>query len=85
MDYIAMHYDNQPVIWIDLPRSRLVDKDLAECLEDIKDGLIASAKYEGTLRFIRGVKVIVTTNHWVDKTAYKMLSTDRWDVFTALP
>ncbi|AEW47007.1 putative replicase [Circoviridae bovine stool/BK/KOR/2011] len=85
MDYIAMHYDNQPVIWIDLPRSRLVDKDLAECLEDIKDGLVASAKYEGCLRFIRGVKVLVTTNHWVDKTTYKMLSADRWDIFTALP
>ena len=85
MDYIAMHYDNEPVIWIDLPRSRVVDKDLAECLEDIKDGLIASSKYEGCVRFIRGVKVLVTTNHWVDKTAYKMLSTDRWDVFTAKP
>lgn len=85
MDYIAMHYDNEPVIWIDLPRSRVVDKDLAECLEDIKDGIIASSKYEGCLRFIRGVKVLVTTNHWVDKTAYKMLSADRWDIFTALP
>lgn len=85
MDYIAMHYKNEGVIWIDLPRSRKVDVDLAECLEDIKDGLIASAKYEGRIRLIRGVKVLVTTNHWIDKTAYKMLSADRWDVFTAIP
>lgn len=82
MDYIAIHYDNQPVIWIDLPRSRIVDKNLAECLEDIKDGLIASAKYEGCIRYIRGVKVLVTTNHWVEKSTYKLLSDDRWDVFT---
>lgn len=85
MDYIAMHYRNEPVIWIDLPRSRTVDKSLAECLEDIKDGLIASSKYEGRMRLIRGVKVLVTTNHWVEKSTYRMLSADRWDVFTALP
>lgn len=85
MDYIAMHYRNEPVIWIDLPRSRKVDTPLAECLEDIKDGLIASSKYEGRLRLIRGVKVLVTTNHWVEKSTYRMLSADRWDVFTALP
>ena len=85
MDYIAMHYNNEPVIWLDLPRSRSVNTPLAECLEDIKDGLIASTKYEGRLRLIRGVKVLVTTNHWVEKPTYKMLSADRWDVFTALP
>lgn len=85
MDYIAMHYDNESVIWIDLPRSRVVDTSLAECLEDIKDGLIASSKYEGRMRLIRGVKVLVTTNHWVEKSAYRMLSADRWDVFTAIP
>lgn len=85
MDYIAMHYDNEPVIWIDLPRSRLIDEDMATVLEDIKDGLVASAKYEGCVRMIRGVKVLVTTNHWVQKKAYNMLSKDRWDVFTAEP
>lgn len=85
MDYIAMHYNNEQVIWIDLPRTRKVDNDMAECLEDIKDGIIASAKYEGHLKLIRGVKVLVTTNHWIEKNTYKLLSADRWDVFTALP
>lgn len=85
MDYIAMKYNNEEVIWIDLPRNRVVDKDLAECLEDIKDGLVSSAKYEGNIKLIRGVKVLVTTNHWVEKSAYKMLTEDRWDIFTALP
>lgn len=85
MDYIALHYNNEPVIWIDLPRTRKVDNDLATILEDIKDGLVASAKYEGNLRLIRGVKVLVTTNHWVEKSTYKTLSQDRWDIFTALP
>lgn len=85
MDYIAMHYDNEEVIWIDLPRTRQVDKSLAECLEDIKDGLIASSKYEGRMRLIRGVKVLVTTNHWVEKSTFKTLSADRWDVFKAIP
>ena len=85
MDYIALHYNNEPVIWIDLPRTRKIDDDLATVLEDIKDGLVASAKYEGNLRLIRGVKVLVTTNHWVEKSTYKTLSADRWDIFTALP
>lgn len=85
MDYIAMHYNNEKVIWIDLPRTRKVDTRLAECLEDIKDGLIASSKYQGQVRFIRGVKVLVTTNHWVEKNAYQTLSKDRWDIFTAIP
>lgn len=85
MDFIARHYKNEEVIWIDLPRSLHVDVRMAECLEDIKDGLIASAKYEGCTRLIRGVKVLVTTNHWIDKEAYHTLSLDRWDIFTALP
>lgn len=85
MDFIARHYDNEEVIWIDLPRTLKVDSRMAECLEDIKDGLIASAKYEGSIRLIRGVKILVTTNHWIEKEAYKTLSQDRWDIFTALP
>lgn len=85
MDYIAMKYNNEPVIWIDLPRTRVVDNDLATILEDIKDGLVTSAKYEGNMRLIRGVKVLVTTNHWVKKETLKLLTRDRWDIFTALP
>lgn len=85
MDYIAMKYNNEPVIWIDLPRTRKVDDDLATILEDIKDGLVTSAKYEGNMRLIRGVKVLVTTNHWVEKSTYKLLTADRWDIFTAAP
>ncbi|ANC51531.1 replication associated protein [Bovine faeces associated smacovirus 3] len=82
MDYVAMNYDNEPVIWIDLPRTRKIDKGLATILEDMKDGLIYSAKYEGQVRHIKGVKVLVTTNHYIEKPAYKLLSADRWDVFT---
>lgn len=85
MDYIAMHYDNEEVIWIDLPRSREVDTSLAECLEDIKDGLIASSKYEGRLRLIRGVKVLVTTNNPIGDKAWRALSSDRWDRFYIQP
>lgn len=75
-----MHYANEDVIWIDLPRGRKIDEDMATLLEDIKDGLIISAKYQGTKKMTRGVKVLVTTNNWIPPEAYKSLTKDRWDI-----
>lgn len=80
LDFIASKYNNEKVILIDLPRSRKIDVDLAEVLEDVKDGLIASAKYQGTTKFIKGVKVLVATNHLIEYSAYNSLTIDRWDL-----
>lgn len=77
-----MHYDNEPIIVVDIPRDEKVTKKLCKALEDIKDGNINSAKYQGTKRFIKGVKVIVFTNHWIPKEVYAALTDDRWRVYS---
>lgn len=79
-DFVAMHYNNEEVIVLDLARAKKLHSDQAEVLEDIKDGLIKSSKYQGTTRFIKGVKVLVYTNQWIPKDTYKMLTEDRWDI-----
>lgn len=81
-DYVAMCYDDEPIIWLDLPRSRSITKALCEALEDIKDGIVQSSKYQGHLRLIRGVKIVITTNNWIAPDVYKSLSEDRWDIHT---
>nr|WCR62288.1 MAG: replication associated protein [ssDNA virus sp.] len=79
-DFVAMHYKNEEVIVLDIPRAQELTEEQAFVLEDIKDGLIKSAKYQGTTRFIKGVKVLVYTNQWVPNKTYKMLTEDRWDI-----
>lgn len=79
-DYVAMHYDNEPLIVVDIPRDDKITPSLCKALEDIKDGKISSAKYQGTRRFIKGVKILVFTNHWIPKETYAALSEDRWIV-----
>lgn len=80
IDYIGAWYDNEEIILIDIPRAKSLSPSLAEVLEELKDGDIASAKYQGTKKFIRGVKVCVTTNKPVNYTTYSALSSDRWDI-----
>lgn len=80
MDFIAMHYDGEKVICIDLPRDRELTPALCGVLEDTKDGNVKTSKYQGTKVFIRGVKVVVFTNNYIPSKAYKSLSADRWDI-----
>lgn len=80
IDFVAKFYDNHEAIVLDLPRKKTVTESLCEALEDIKDGLIASAKYEGKIRFIRGVKILVFTNNEIPKKTLEALSSDRWDI-----
>lgn len=81
IDYIAMHYDGEEIITFDIPRAKSLSTALAETLEEIKDGDICSAKYQGSKRFIKGVKVLVTTNKPINYTTYCALSKDRWDIW----
>lgn len=80
MDFIAMHYDGEKAICLDLPRDKSLTPALCGVLEDLKDGNVKSAKYQGTKLFIRGVKVVVFTNNWIPNKAYNSLSRDRWDI-----
>lgn len=80
LDFVAMHYDDEKVICIDLPRQKVLTPEMCGVLEDIKDGQVYSAKYQGTKLFIRGIKIIVFTNQWIPKKTYESLSKDRWDI-----
>ncbi|AJD07508.1 replication-associated protein [Odonata-associated circular virus 21] len=80
IDFVAMHYKGEPLIIVDIPRDQKLGKELCRALETIKDGVITSAKYQGTKMFIKGVKILVFTNHFLDKTTYAALTEDRWDV-----
>lgn len=80
-DFVAMHYNNEEVIVLDIPRASKLSEEQAFVLEDLKDGLVKSAKYQGTTRFIKGVKLLVYTNQWLPKKTYEMLTEDRWDIW----
>lgn len=73
--YVASAYTGEPIIIIDIPRSRPITKELYECIEELKDGLVFDHRYRGSCRNIRGIKVLVTTNSKLDVGA---LSHDRW-------
>lgn len=74
-NYLVHNYDNEPIIVIDIPRETGIPKGFYATVEMIKDGLIGTTKWEGRMRNIRGVKIIVLTNHQMD---LKKLSRDRW-------
>lgn len=60
----------------DIPRTFNVNTNgIYELIEEVKDGLIFSTKYEGGWVNISGVKVIVFTNNKLDENK---LSWDRW-------
>lgn len=82
MDFIAMHYNNEPIIIIDIPREASVTKKLCNALESLKDGSLNSSKYHGIKKYIKGVKILVFTNNYVDGEIYKTLTKDRWRKFT---
>lgn len=80
LDFVAMHYDGEKVVCVDLPRQKTLTPELCGVLEDIKDGQVYSGKYQGTKLFIRGIKIVVFTNQWIPKKTYESLSKDRWDI-----
>lgn len=73
--FICSAYKGEPYIIIDLPRASKPKETLYEAMEEIKDGLVFDHRYEGKTRNIRGVKLVVFTNH---KLELKKLSYDRW-------
>lgn len=80
-DFIGMHYDNHKIIWIDVPRKKRLLPEIAEALEEIKDGQIQTSKYEGSVTFLKGAKILVTTNQPIWNDTYEALTEDRWDIW----
>lgn len=79
-DFVAMMYEDEEIICLDLPRNAKLTPKQAEVLESCKDGLFVSAKYEGKVKLGKGVKVLVLTNHELPKETYEALTEDRWDI-----
>lgn len=80
IDFIAQNYQEEKAICLDLPRDKTLTPALCGAIEDLKDGNVKSAKYQGTKLFIKGVKVVVFTNNWIPPKTYNSLSKDRWDI-----
>ena len=74
-NYLIHNYNDEGIIVIDIPRESPIPKGFYACVEMIKDGLIASTKWEGKMRNIRGVKILILTNKKLDADG---LSKDRW-------
>lgn len=82
MENIAMNYDNEPIMIVDIPRAEKIDSDLVKTLENLKNGIVATGKYQGSKKYFRGVKILVFTNHYVPTEINKKLTPDRWRKFT---
>lgn len=76
--FICSAYRGQPIIIIDIPRAGKPNRDLYETMEEIKDGAVFDERYTGSMRDIRGVKLLVFTNQKLDN---RMLSYDRWRIY----
>ena len=74
-NYLVHNYQDEGIIVIDIPRETGIPKGFYATVEMIKDGLIGTTKWEGKMRNIRGVKIMIMTNHMLD---LKKLSKDRW-------
>ena len=74
-NYLIHNYNDEGLVVIDIPRESPIPKEFYACVEMIKDGLIASTKWEGRMKNIRGVKVLILTNKKMDAEG---LSKDRW-------
>lgn len=73
--FICSAWRGEKIIIIDIPRASKPTQALYETMEEIKDGLVFDPRYHGQCKDIRGVKLIVFTNHPLD---LKQLSRDRW-------
>lgn len=73
--FICSSWKGEPIIIIDIPRARKITEELYETMEEIKDGLVFDHRYQGRARNLRGVKLLVFSNKYLN---LKKLSEDRW-------
>lgn len=80
--WVCDAWDGEDIIWIDMPRNKRITDDLADELEEIKDGLVYDDRYGAKWRIVRGAKLLVTCNQPVPYSAWIALTEDRWDIHT---
>ena len=75
-NYVVHNYKHQRIIIIDIPRDHPIPDDFYMVVEMLKDGLVASTKWEGKMIHI-DVAVGIFTNVMLN---LKKLSQDRWSI-----
>lgn len=65
---------------INLARGEKITKNMCQMLEDLKDGIIFSTKYESKQLIIDPLHVVVFANSFPDEDMQKELSADRWNI-----
>lgn len=73
--FVCSAYNGESLVIIDIPRAGKPTTALYETMEEVKDGLVFDPRYSGKTKNIRGVKIVVFTNHELN---LKQLSDDRW-------
>ncbi len=73
---IAYAYNNQQIVVFDFTREQQ-ERINYQSIENFKDGMLFSPKYESTTKIFKPCKVIVFSNFYPDTS---MLSEDRWDI-----
>ena len=74
---IAHAYKGEPIVVFDLMRQQQEHNNFYSTIEQFKNGLMFSGKYESCTKVFKPCKVIVMANWEPD---YNTLSADRWDV-----
>lgn len=75
---ISYNYNYEKIVCFDFTRDQC-DRINYQIIEDFKDGMIFSPKYESETKIFDSAKVVVFSNFYPDTTK---LSSDRWDIMT---
>lgn len=73
----AYRYNREELVVVDISRAEVVDT-LYAALEDYKNGVVISDKYQSCLKLARNVKVVVFANELPN---FYRWSIDRYDVY----
>lgn len=73
---ISYAYNNNPIVVFDFARS-CEDRINYQIIEDLKNGILFSTKYESKQKIFAPPKIVIMANFHPNKSA---LSKDRWDI-----
>lgn len=73
---IAYAYKNNPIVVFDFARS-CEERINYQIIEDLKNGMIFSSKYESQCKIFKPPKIVIMANF---EPKYSALSEDRWDI-----
>lgn len=78
---IAYAYKNNPIVVFDFART-CEERINYQIIEDLKNGMIFSSKYESQCKIFTPPKIVIMANFAPNTTA---MSADRWDIINLLP